>query len=87
MIKLPEISRFYGVVVKIYLIGREHNPPHVHFLYGERMASYDIQSLKLLEVDLPPKAASMCLEWLTIHKEELLEMWDTQVFRKLPPLE
>ena len=51
------------------------------------MASYDIQSLKLLEVDLPPKAASMCLEWLTIHKEELLEMWDTQVFRKLPPLE
>lgn len=84
---MPEISRFYGIVVKIYLVGKEHNPPHVHFIYGERMASYDIQNLSLLEGDLPPKASAMCLEWLTLYRNELLEMWDTQVFRKLPPLE
>lgn len=84
---MPEISRFYGIVAKIYLIGREHNPPHVHFIYGDCMAAYDIQTLSLLEGDLPPKATALCYEWLTIHKEELLEMWETQVFRKLPPLE
>ena len=31
---MPEVSRFYGIVVKIYLIGKEHNPPHVHFIKG-----------------------------------------------------
>ena len=84
---MPEITRFYGIVAKIYLIGKEHNPPHIHFIYGERMASFDIRNLKLLEGDLPQKAVAMCLEWLAIHKEELLEMWETQQFRKLPPLE
>lgn len=84
---MPEVSRFYGIVVKIYLIGREHNPPHVHFLYGERMASYELRTMNLLEGDLPPKADAMCREWLAVHKDELLEMWETQVFRKLPPLE
>ena len=84
---MPEISRFYGIVVKIYLMGKEHNPPHVHFIYGDRMSSYDIQNLTLLEGDLPPKATSMCIEWLKIHKDELLEMWNSQNFRKLPPLE
>lgn len=84
---MPEISRFYGIVVKIYLIGREHNPPHVHFIYGERMASYNLQDLSLLEGDLPPKASALCMEWLELHKDELLEMWDTQVFRKIPPLD
>lgn len=84
---MPEVSRFYGIVAKIYLIGKEHNPPHVHFIYNERMASYDLRTLELLEGDLPAKASSLCLEWLTIHQGELLEMWNTQVFRKLPPLE
>ena len=51
------------------------------------MASYDIQSLTLLEGDLPPKAAALCQEWLTIHKDDLLDIWETQVFRKLAPLE
>jgi len=84
---MPVISRFYGIVVKIYLVGKEHNPPHVHFIYGERMASYDIRTLELLEGDLPIRESSLCVKWLSIHKEELIEMWDTQVFRKLPPLD
>ena len=41
----------------------------------------------MLEGDLSAKADAMSREWLGLHKEELLEMWDTQVFKKLPPLE
>ncbi len=26
-------------------------------------------------------------KWITIHKDELIEMWKTQQFRQLPPLE
>ena len=51
------------------------------------MASYDLRDLSLLEGDLPQKASALCMEWLQLHKDELMDMWNTQVFRKLPPLE
>ncbi len=84
---MPVISRFYGMVAKMYLLGKEHNPPHVHFLYGEYNGVIDLLTLSVLEGDLPGKALSMALEWTTAHQQELLEMWDTQQFKKLPPLE
>ena len=84
---MPEISRFYGMIVKMYLLGKEHNPPHIHFLYGEHNGVIDLQDLSLLEGDLPSKALSMAIEWTTIYQAELLDMWYTQNFRKLPPLE
>ena len=33
---MPVVARFYGIIVKMYLLGGEHNPPHVHVLYGEK---------------------------------------------------
>lgn len=84
---MPVISRFYGMVAKMYLLGKEHNPPHVHFLYGEYNGVIDLLTLSVLEGDLPSKALSMALEWTTAHQQELLEMWNTQQFKKLPPLE
>ena len=83
---MPEIARFYGIVVKIYF-GREHNPPHVHCIYGEKMASFDLRDLSLLEGDLPLKAIALCTEWLQLYKNELMEMWNTQTIHRLPPLE
>ena len=31
--KMPVISRFYGIVIKMYLRQKEHNPPHIHAIY------------------------------------------------------
>ena len=81
------ISRFYGMVVKMYLLGKEHNPPHIHFIYGECIGVIALQTLEVLEGDLPNKALSMALEWTKVNQQELLEMWNTQQFKKLPPLE
>ena len=39
------------------------------------------------EGDLPPKALSLVREWVEQHQEALLDIWHTQQFRKLPPLE
>lgn len=83
---MPVIARFYGMVIKMFLLGAEHNPPHIHVIYGEYSALFDIQTLKMLEGDLPTRAAAMVTEWLGIHKAELLEMWQTQQFKVLPPL-
>lgn len=84
---MPVIARFYGMVVKMYLLGKEHNPPHIHVIYGEHNAVVDIQSLELIEGDLHGKALSMALEWAAAHQSELLDMWQTQQFQLLPPLE
>ena len=32
---MPVISRFNSIVIKMYFRKKEHNPPHVHALYGE----------------------------------------------------
>lgn len=84
---MPELSRFYGMVVKMYLLGKDHNPPHIHFIYGERNACIDINTLAVLEGDLPPKALAMAIEWTKMHQQEILEMWESQIFKKIPPLE
>lgn len=84
---MPVISRFYGMIVKMYLLGKEHNPPHIHFLYGEYNGVVDLQTLSIAEGDLPPKAVSMALEWAGKYQSELLSMWRTQTFSRLPPLE
>ncbi len=41
----------------------------------------------VLEGHLPPKTLEMVLEWVQIHKDTLLNIWNTQEFRKIPPLE
>ena len=84
---MPVLSRFYGITIRMYFQQAEHNPPHIHALYGEDMAAIDIQTGEVLEGHLPPKALAMVREWSAIHKDDLLHMWETQEFKSLSPLE
>ncbi len=84
---MPVLSRFYGIVIRMYFQQAEHNPPHIHALYSEDMAAIEIQTGEVLEGHLPPKALSMVREWIKMHKNELLHIWETQEFRALSPLE
>ena len=84
---MPVIARFYGIVIKIYFRQSEHNPPHIHALYGECMSVFNIHTLEVMEGDLPSKAVALVREWMELHKKELLEIWNTQNFKQLPPLE
>ena len=84
---MPVLSRFYGIIIRMYFQQAEHNPPHIHALYGEEMGAIDIQTGEVLEGYLPPKALAMVREWVAMHKEDLLYMWETQEFRPISPLE
>ena len=84
---MPVLSRFYGIIIRMYFQQVEHNPPHIHALYGEDMAAIDIQTGEILEGHLPPKALSMIRERMSIHRETLLQIWETQEFKQLSPLE
>ena len=50
---MPVIARFYGLVIKMYFQQREHNPPHFHAVYGEYDAAFEIETLNMMEGDLP----------------------------------
>lgn len=84
---MPKIAEFYGIIIRMYFQQAEHNPPHIHALYGGNTAEFDIQTGEILDGELPPKAVSMVNEWMDIHRSELIEMWDTQDFKQLEPLE
>ena len=83
---MPEIARFYGIIIKMFFMASEHNPPHFHAIYGEYVGEFDIRTLKMLEGDLPPRAVSIVCEWAELHQAELLEMWNSQKITKLPPM-
>ncbi len=84
---MPEISRFYGIVIKMFFKPKEHEPPHIHALYGEYVGLFDLKIGKMIEGDFPVKAQDLVTEWITLQKDELLRMWETQVITKLPPLQ
>lgn len=83
---MPEVSRFYGIVIKMFFKPKEHEPAHIHALYGEYIGIFDIVSHKMTDGDLPKRAQELVAEWLSMHDQELLIMWDSQEIGKLPPL-
>ncbi len=67
---MPTISRFYGILIQMYY--EDHNPPHVHVVYGSHKAVIEVDRLSLLAGHLPPRALGMVSEWAQLHKSELL---------------
>ena len=86
---MPEISRFLGIVIAIYY--NDHAPPHFHARYGELEIRVAIQSGEILSGNFPKRAQSLVLEWLDLHREELMEDWNLaeqrKPLRKIAPLE
>jgi len=83
---MPVLSRFYGIIIRMYFQQSEHNPPHIHALYGDDMAAIEIKTGEIIEGELPPKALNMVREWISLHEKDLLQIWETQEFSKLEPL-
>lgn len=79
---MPEISRFYGIVIRMYF--DDHLPRHFHALYAGTEAVIDIDTLALLSGRIPPRALGMVTEWALLHQNELRELWDQA--RDLAPL-
>ena len=82
---MPEIARFYGIIIKLFF--GDHPPPHFHAVYGENIGVFSIDTLEMIEGDLSNRAKKLVSEWANINKTELKHIWETQEFRKLPPLE
>ncbi len=84
---MPVISRFYGIVIKMYLRQKEHNPPHIHAIYGEYVGMFSIVEAEMFEGDLPPKMQVLVKAFIEHYRERLLDMWRTQQFEVLEPID
>jgi len=86
---VPEISRFFGIVIKMFF--DDHNPPHFHAEYGDALALIDIRNLSVFSGRLPPRAMGLVIEWATLHQQELLTNWESaraqQEMQRIVPLE
>jgi Domain of unknown function (DUF4160) len=79
---MPEISRFYGIVVKIFYA--DHNPPHFHAEYGDYEVLVAINTLAILGGSLPARAFGLVTEWASLHQHELRAAWE-RASRLQPP--
>ena len=82
---MPVITRFFGIVVKMY--PNDHTPPHFHAIYGEYIGVIDIKTLEMLEGDLSNRAYKLVREWAEKYQDDLMEMWNTKLFKKLERVE
>ena len=84
---MPVISRFYGIVIKMYLRQKEHNPPHLHAIYGDYVGLFSLEEGEMYEGDIPVKEQKLIKNFILHYKEQLYNMWKTQNFYLLPPIE
>lgn len=86
---MPEISRFFGIVIQMYY--NDHDPPHFHVRYSGQRALIGIEDLSVLGGNLTPRALSLVREWAELHRAELIEDWSLAraeaELRPIPPLE
>ena len=83
---MPVISRFQGIVIKMYLRQKEHNPPHIHAIYGECVGMFSLESGEMFEGDVPIKGQAYVKEFIEFYREKLFRMWKTQEFEVLPAI-
>ena len=77
---MPVITRFDGIVIKMYFSQSEHDPPHIHIKYAEYSAVVSIKTGDILEGIFPTTQMNKVREWTKIHRDELIDMWNTQNF-------
>jgi len=70
---MPQVSRFFGIVIKMYY--NDHQPPHFHAEYNEYEAEISIDTFGVIRGELPRRVLGLVLEWAAIHRDELRQNW------------
>ena len=86
---MPEISRFFGIVIAMYY--NDHSPAHFHVRYGGQKAIIAIDTLVVLHGSLSPRVQGLVAEWAALHRAELIENWRVargqNELKRIAPLE
>jgi hypothetical protein len=84
---MPTLSMFYGILIRMYY--DDHNPPHIHAIYGDCESSFDLDG-NVIDGELPRKQRRLVTAWIEIHRDELAANWELarneEPFFKIEPL-
>ena len=76
---MPQISNFFGIIILMNY--SDHQPPHFHAWYNEYNIIVTIQN-GIVKGEMPARALRMILEWLELHREELMKNWEKAQSKK-----
>lgn len=70
---MPEISRFMGMVIRMFY--NDHEIPHIHVYSAGRYTKVDFNG-KIVKGNLSPNKLTIIHNWIAQHKEELTSNWN-----------
>jgi hypothetical protein len=74
---MPEISRFFGIVIRMYVeAGEGHHRPHFHAYHQNSSGVIAVDEIEVIGGDLGVKQVRLVLAWAELHQAALLENWD-----------
>lgn len=87
---MPEISRFFGII--IYMYAKDHLPPHFHAEYNGEEAMFAIETGEIIIGNLPKKHVRLVQVWVELHRDELADNYnllqmEIGTFKKIKPLQ
>jgi len=82
---MPELARFFGIVIRMYReLGEPHHQPHFHAYYENREAVFSIVPFGLLAGSLPRSQKKLIKKWAGLHRHELLQDWNLLMQGRTP---
>lgn len=82
---LPEISRFFGIVVRMFVEpGAPHHRPHFHAYYQDSAAVFSIDPFECIGGSFPRTQQRLVDAWGEIHREELQRNWERLQSGRVP---
>lgn len=88
---MPELSRFFGIVIRMYVEPGPHQAPHFHAYYAGAVAVFGIEPIEAIARELPTRQRRLVEAWAEIHQDELRENWERlqsgHARRPIDPLE
>jgi hypothetical protein len=72
-VRVPTISRFFGIVITMYF--DDHDPPHFHARHAASGAKVAIETLEVMDSTLERRQLRFVLAWAELHADELLDNW------------
>lgn len=74
---MPQVSRFYGIVISMYYESGTHQLPHFHARYEKYRASFTFDPPVLLAGSMPRRQMNLILAWAELHQDELRANWES----------
>ena len=68
-VQMATISMFFGILIRMYLGKKDHNPPHIHAIYQNNEAIFNIKTGEKTEGKLPGDKVKLVSAWIVVHRD------------------